>query len=167
VALSQTKLADQLVHLVPVGSEAEAIAHLATAWETYFSDATVALAPTTPGALAGAMSAFKGALVGLNLPNAGATKIQAAIQAFWSALELSASAVWIVPGGVVAPGAPPTTTSQVATRLAAQFLENVTKASDLPSAAQAVAAVLHGNGGLGGTVSVAIAPGAPSPVPVL
>jgi hypothetical protein len=156
--LSQSKLAEQLESMVPVGSEPEAINNLAAAWEKYFVDASVLLAPTAPGSLAGAMAAFRGALAGMSVPGAGVAILQAALTAFWGGVVLSAGAIW--PGSASA--TPPPGLAGLPAALAPTLANNLASNASLKSASSAIAAVLHASAGLGGTVIS----GSPPPVPI-
>jgi hypothetical protein len=158
--LSQSKLADELAKMEPVDNEAAAIVNLANAWEIYFSEASVSGVPTAPETLGGAMLAFKGALVGMNVPGAAIIKLPAALSAFWVAVQAAAGTIW----PLSAPSfPPPTLLTTLVPDLLSAFASNLASNADLRTAASDIARVLHNNAGLGGTVIV----GSPPPVPIV
>ncbi len=163
--LVQATLASELLALEPVGDEAGAIDNLAGAWENYFAGASVLGIPTTGGALAGATTAMKGALVGMSVAGAGAAKLQAGIVAFWAVVAVSAATIWAtVPPPLSA--TPPPGLGGIAAALTPVFVSNAAGSLSLADSANAVAAVLHPLQ-LGGIALLPIPPAGPGPQPIL
>jgi hypothetical protein len=161
--LLQATLAQGLASMAPTVVEADAINTLATAWETYFSAASVQGVPCLT--LSAPMAAFRAALVGMSAANAGPNKIQAAVDAFWGVVAGSAATIWLpVPNVVVPPAIKPPTISGIAAALSSVASASTAANASLEQASNDIAAVLHTNGGLGGTVTIQ-PPGAVPPVP--
>jgi hypothetical protein len=157
MTLSASKLKTELESLGPTASEATARARLAAAWTTYFYDASVAGAPCAGGTLDSAQGAMEAAMTGMSAAGAGPAKIQAGVVAFWSDVAPRGATVW---SGTVPPFTPPTTLTGLSAALLAAFSANQGASKSLSEAAEAVADVLHNNGGLGGLATV------PGPPPV-
>lgn len=170
MALIASKLASGLGGLVPVEFEAQAISNFASAWDSYFAGASVNGVPIQRAAYQSALSALRGALVGMNAPNAGPAKIQSAVTAFWTALAPLGPTLWLLPPSVITPPlTPPPGLGGIAGALQNAFTANAqNENATLASCAQAVAAALHSAGGLGGIAIVQPPPTAPPvPTPIL
>jgi len=135
-------LGNGLANLKPVMTEIEAINNLATAWENYFSNASVAGVPVIPGTLVSAISAMKAALVGLSVENMASIKIQAGIIAFWGVVAASASTIWVIAPPIISATIPPTL-GTIAASLTSVFASNLSSKLGLVEAANAIAGVLH------------------------
>jgi len=167
MALVSSVLASGLLAMVPTPVEATAITNFTNAWATYFAGASVTGVPV--GSLAAAKSAMQGALVGMSLANAGAAKIQAGITAFWGVIVTSGPTLWVLTPSVITVVTPPPTLGGIAAALTAVFASNAADPTKtLAQATNAIAIVLHNNGGLGGIATVQPPPVAPSvPTPIL
>lgn len=140
MVLSVAKLSSELSNLQAVQTEVEAINNFATAFENYFYDSSVLGIPATPGSLAGATTAMKGALVGMS--TAASTVIQAAIVAFWGVVTGSAAVIWVT-APLIASATPPPGLSLIKASLDAMFLINTQLKNDLATSANEVATALH------------------------
>ncbi len=149
--------------MAPTPVEATAISNFANAWTTYFQGASVSGASI--GSLAAAKSAMQGALVGMSAPNAGAAKIQAGITAFWGVIVASGASLWVITPSIITLVAPPPTLGGIAAALSGVFASNAADPTKtIAQATNAIATVLHTNGGLGGIATVQPPPVAlPSP----
>lgn len=161
--LIAANLATELESLIPVETEAEVINNLATAWENYFSNASVAGVATVPGTLTTATTAMKSALVGISGDGQGASKLQAGIIAFWGVVVPAVTTIWVVVPPLISAISPPSL-STIAASLTPVFLANKNSGLDLAASALAVANVLHPLQ-LGGTVTQTGAP--PVVLPIL
>jgi hypothetical protein len=149
-----TTLASELENMTPESDENVVIDRFASAWETYFYDASVGGIPANGGTLAGATSAMKSAMVGITQPNAGSISIQNGIIAFW---------------GIVASSAPPCTgatpppsLATISSVLDGVFASNVASKLSLADACSAIASSLH-TLNLGGICAIPL-PGVPTPI---
>jgi hypothetical protein len=140
--LAATTLGNELKNLTPVKTEAEAIANFATAWEGYFSNATVNAVVVTPGTLTPAINALKGAMVGLSATGAAAAKMQSGITAFWGVVVASAAAIWVTTPPIIA-ATPSPLLGGISAALSGVFTSNQAGNLSLADAAQAMAAALH------------------------
>lgn len=152
--LSQATLASEMEAMVPVETEAEGIDNFATAFETYFYDASVLAVTPTPGSLAGATTAMKSAMVGVSA--AGASAIQAGIVAFWGVVAVSAASIWTLAPPLTL-STPPPGLAGIAAALQPVFVSNTASELDLEDACAAIAAALHPTQ-LGGTATQTGAP---------
>lgn len=163
-------LANGLANMTPVPVEPAAIVNFASAWDSYFSGASVNGVPINRAAYQGALSAMKGALVGMSGPNACASKFQSAVAAFWSALGPLGPSLWVLAPAVITPplSAPPGI-GGIGAALQSVFKSNAANPkATAASCAQAIASVLHSAGGLGGIAIVQPPPTAPPiPTPIL
>lgn len=141
----QATLKDEFVTMDLYSDEASAIDAWATAWSNYFSDAETNGIPIQAAALPTAKAAMVAAMVGLSSSGAGAAKIQAGIQAWWSAIVSSPAAFWPGCTGIT----PPPGVSSIAAALGSVFASNTSGALSEEDAYNAVAGVLHPNN-LGG-----------------
>lgn len=169
MALVSSVLASGLLSMTPTVSEATAIANFANAWTSYFQGASVAGTPATAGTLNGAKSALQSALVGMSATGAGPAKIQAGIIAFWNTVVASATSIWIIPPNTITLVTAPPTLGGLAAALTSVFASNAADPTKtLAQATNAIASVLHSNGGLGGIATVQPPPVAPPvPTPIL
>lgn len=171
--LVSSTLASGLQALTPTSVEATAIAAFSDAWASYFQAASVQGTPPVGGmlnaGLAAAQEAMKSAMVGMSAPNAGSTKIQAGIQAFWDVVAAQAAVIWLpAPNVVTPPAVAPPTLSSIASALESVFSSNTSGNLSLAQAAQNIADVLHTNGGMGGTVTITTpAPATIPGIPIL
>lgn len=140
--LSQAALKSGLAQLTPTTSEATGIDRFATAFKTYFEDATVDGVSVVPAALAGADTALRAALVGISAGGAS-TKIQAALAAWWVAVSASAAAIWPGHSPPVLSATVPPTLATLATALEAVFAANLAARAELADAADAIATAMH------------------------
>lgn len=170
MTLVASTLASGLGNMVPVETEAQAISNFASAWDSYFSAASVNGVPIQRAAYQPAMAALRSALVGMSAPNAGPAAIQSAITAFWSTLAPLGPSLWVLAPAVVTPPlTPPPGLGGIAGALQSVFTANAqNENATLSSCVQAVASVLHSAGGLGGIAIVQPPPTAPPvPTPIL
>ncbi len=165
MGLVRGNLTAGLINMEPVSTETEAIDTFAAAFSTYFGDASVSGVNVNPGSLAPAETAMKSALVGLSVPSASATIIQAGITAFWSTIVGSAAVVWTVVPAIVS-ATPPALLSGIAAGLTSVFASNLASQLELDLAAQNVATVIH-NAQTGGTALLGPPPPGGTIVPIL
>lgn len=140
--LSQATLSAQLALLTPTTSEATGIDRFATAFRSYFQGAQVDGIVAAPAALAGAETALRAAMIGISAGGA-ATRIQAALVAWWAAVSASAGAVWPGHSPPVLSATVPPALASLSTALDAVFAANLAARATLPQAADAIATVLH------------------------
>jgi len=140
-------------------TEPPARAALALAWANYFYNATSNGVPVTPGSLAGAQAAMAAALTGMSVSGAGAAAIQAGITAFWTAIVGTPPAIFAAATVIT----PPPTLGGIAAALPPVFAANTMPGVTKTQALNAIAIVLHANGGIG---SIATFPG-PVVAPIL
>ena len=167
MALSQAKL-ELVFQGPPTVVESEVIDVLASRFLDFFLDSTVSGAAAVPGPLAPAEAAFRAAAVGLSVAGQSASKVQAAISAFWTAALAAAPTVWVtIPVILPASGTPPPTLGGVTAALTSVFATNLSSEADLATAsANAAAAVMPTQ--LGATVTLSPPPIGGTPlVPVL
>lgn len=167
MALSQAKL-ELVFQGPPTVIESEVIDILAARFLDFFLDSTVAGSPALPAPLAAAELAFRAAAVGLSQTGQSASRVQAAISAFWTAALAVAPTVWItIPPIVPGSATPPPGLGGVSAALSSVFAVNLASDADLPTAsANAAAAVMPTQ--LGATVTLAPPPPGGTPlVPVL
>lgn len=150
MALSSATLASELdAQVGNVATEAAARTAWAQAWNNYFGHASCG--GTISGlALPAAKSAMASALTGMS--SSGASAIQAGIAAWWAALVPATAFA----GATVI--TPPATVSGIAAALASVFTTNNAPGVTKTQALANLAAVLHANGGLGGTATIAGTP---------
>lgn len=91
MVMSKTKLEGKLASIVPVGTEAEAIANFANAYADHVLDVPLgtgaqAATPIQAGGVALGKAAMIAALTGMNDPGAAAGKLKSGLQAFWNAV---------------------------------------------------------------------------------
>lgn len=141
MTLLSTTLTSGLESMEPTDDETTAIDNFASAWEDYFSDASVAGVVTTPGTLTAAVTALKGGMTGVSNGDA-ATLIQSAITTFWAVVGGSAATIWVTAPPVLSVTPPPGLTG-IAAALTAVFAANTSGELDLAACADAVAAALH------------------------
>jgi len=160
--MSQSTLSTELQNMVPVDNEPAGIDNFAAAWEEYFSESTVAGSTVTPGSLAGATAALKGAMTGVaNVDSAKA--IADGIEAFWGVVEVSAATIWITVPPLASATAPPSL-SEIEEAVAAAGTANITGELNLEDSADAIATAIHPNN-LGGLAKNTAVP--PVDIPIL
>jgi hypothetical protein len=161
MVMVSTTLASELESMTPESNENVVIDRFASAWETYFYDASVGGIPANGGTLAGATSAMKSAMVGITQPNAGSISIQNGIIAFWGVVASSAASIWTtVPPCTGA--TPPPSLATISSVLDGVFASNVASKLSLADACSAIASSLH-TLNLGGICAIP-SPGAPTPI---
>lgn len=148
MAMSQGKLASQLLHLTPAATEAQAIATLVGAYSTFAADAEAAGVPVTAAGVALGSAAMQAALVGVSAPGAGASVLTSAVQAFWAAVAGGVAASF---SGATAVVPPPHAGLQAL--LEATFASNLASRASLADATAAVAGDLYNQAIIGGTVT--------------
>lgn len=156
MAMSEATLASELEALVPEATEAAAAARLTEAYGNYAADAEGNAVPIESTGIDLGKAAMEPALAGMSAPGAGATVIANAVIAFWVAAAVPASfptATIVVP--------PPN--AGLAVALEAVFASNTAAQASLEDAAANIAAVMHAQAIIGGTVTL---PG-PSVGPIL
>jgi hypothetical protein len=159
--LSQSKLASELEAMEPVATEIEAIYNFATAFDTYFQDASVIGLPVT-GTTAPAKVAMIAAMPGLSIT--GALSMTAGVVAYWGVIATTVAVVWpLVPP--LTSGTPPPLLSTMTAGLIAAFLANTAAQLNLSDSAAAIAAVMHPLQ-LGGIAIQSTIP-VPTPQPIL
>jgi hypothetical protein len=161
MVMVSTTLASELENMTPESDENVVIDRFASAWETYFYDASVGGIPANGGTLAGATSAMKSAMIGITQPNAGSISIQNGIIAFWGVVASSAASIWTtVPPCTGA--TPPPNLATISSTLDGVFASNVASELSLADACNAIAGALHALN-LGG-ICIIPTPGAPTPI---
>jgi hypothetical protein len=169
VSLDESTLALGIAAMGPAATEQAAIDAFVSAWNAYFAGASLADVSAVEDSYSAGLSAMRSALIGMSAPGGGAAKIQSGVTAFWGGIASAGTTMWPVPPpAVVAPTvAPPPALGTIALGLTPVFAANVAASLSLADAADAIAAVLHATGGLGGLVNVTIPPAGPVPVPIL
>jgi hypothetical protein len=168
VPLDPATLASGIETMTPTSDEQSAIAAFANAWSGYFAGSTVSGVPAVPGSFDPALAAMRGAMVGMSKDNAGALAIQAGITAFWGAIAALPATIWpLAPAIVLAATVPPTTLSLISTALVGAFATNAASGLSLHDAANAIALLLHNDGGVGATVTGATSAGSPVTLPII
>jgi hypothetical protein len=148
MAMSASELADQLLGLAPVPTEAQAVVTLADAYGEFAAGASAGAATITPAGVALGKAAMQVALAGISSPGAGAAVLTAAIQAFWVAVASGLATSFAAATAIVPP---PHAGLQVA--LEATFAANTASGASLADATQAVATVIHNQAIIGGAVT--------------
>jgi hypothetical protein len=157
MALVQNTLATQLQNLAPASVEATAITNLVNAYATYAAGAA-ALTPILSTGIDLGKAAMQSALVGMSATGAGLVSIPAAIVAFWAAVAAGLTASF---AGATAITPPPHAT--LAALFAATCAANTASELSLADSTAAIAANMHENAILGGTVTTA----GPTVTPIL
>jgi len=152
--------------LEPVDTEAEGIDNFMTAWEDYFSLASVSGVPTGAGSLNGALSTMRGAMTGVGNQDAAANIIQAAITAFWGVVAGAAPSIWVPPNPVVSATVPPGL-GNIGTTIQGIFDSNTAGKLELAVCAVNVANALHPLQLGGIAITQPPPPSGPVPVPIL
>lgn len=147
--LSATALASELDGAIQLAtSEAAARNSWASAWTAYFYGAMAGAVPATPGSLVGAEAAMAAGMTGLSVT--GAAAMQSGLTAFWGVVAASFAVVF--PTALLV--TPPPGLAAVAAALAVVFASNTASAATREAALLAIAGTLHGTAGLGGTVTL-------------
>lgn len=149
MAMTAATLTSQLLNLVPVGSEAAAIATLVGAYGAFASAATAGAATITAAGVDLGKAAMQITLVGVSAPNAGSAVLTAAIQAFWVAVAGGLATSFPSASAVTPP-------PHVGLRplLDAAFAANVSGKAGLAAAVNAVATQVYNQAIIGGTVTL-------------
>lgn len=140
--LSQATLSMQLRALTPTNSEAVGIDRFVAAYKAYFAEATVDGVAVTAAALAAAETAMRAALAGIN-GGGGAAKFQAAIVAWWAAVNTGAGAIWTGHSPPVLSVTPPPGLTGLAAVLEPVFAANMTAQAEIDEATDAIATTMH------------------------
>ncbi len=149
MAMVQATLATQLQNMIPVNLEATAITNLVNAYGTYASTATGAGVPiAAPGVTIG-KTAMSTALVGMSATDAGRTLIPAACLAFWTAA--CAAFATTFPGSIASTPPPHVT---LPTSFLTTVDANTSGSLGLVASMKAIAAVMHADAIIGGTVTL-------------
>lgn len=148
MVMSSSLLATQLLSLVPVATEAEAISVLADAYAVFAAGATAGAVPMAAPGVSLGKAAMLSALAGMSSPDAGASVLASAATAFWSA----------VAGGLATsfPGATaivPPPHAALQTLLDSTFASNVASTTLQAAAVNAVAVDFYGQAIVGGSVT--------------
>lgn len=163
-------LAAGLGTVQPAEQEGVAVSALTSAWLNYVQGASVLGVPALRPVLDGLpRQAFQGPLNGIALQGTAATRLQAAILAFWAACGPLATAIWIIPPPtIIVPGTliPPPGNASLAASILADFVSNTSGKLQL-QAAGAVLARTIGLAQLGGTIQTQVLPAAPVITPIL
>lgn len=131
---------------------------IAQAFGNYFKQASTPSAPIAASvdaavsAMAGSMSFPHGN------PEAGAAALVGGFSAFWTSMQAAAATAW--PGHL--PGMPPPGLASLAAALSATFILNNVQDKTKLQAALNLAAAIHPNAGIGGTVI--LPPSTPVPI---
>jgi hypothetical protein len=157
MAMLQATLASQLQNMTPTDQEATAITNLVNAYGTFASTAAAGAAVIPAANVNSGKAAMQAALTGMSQSGQAATKIGAAVQAFWVAA--------IVPpwppavSGVAPPNA------GLAGLLATTFTNNTDGDLTLAQAANAVATDMYNQAIIGGLMNIPPPPaGTPTPI---
>lgn len=148
MSMSSSVLASELLAVQPEALEPDAIENLAEAFANYCKDAA-ALTPILAPAIATAKTAFIGAASGLSNSGAGAGKIVAAIQAFWTSIAAGGTSSF---AGATAIS--PAFSSLSAGAISPVFTANIDGALSQSAATSALALAIHATR-TGGTVTTA------------
>jgi hypothetical protein len=159
MAMTQATLSTQLQNMTPTGAEATAITNLVNAYGTYAAGAASNGVPIQAAGVNLGKAAMQAALVGMSGANQGITKIPASIVQFWIAVAGGLATSF---AGAIAIVPPPN--AGLAALLAATFPANVSGNKTLVQACNAIAADMHVQAIIGGTVTFA---GPIGPFPIL
>lgn len=141
-------LANELLNLDPVDTEAQAAQTLADAYAVFAADAQAGVPQITPTGVSLGKAAMLAGLIGMNAPGAGAAVIAAAVQAFWVAVAGGlatsfAGAIAILPPAHVG----------LQALLALDFLNNTNSAATKAAATSLIAGDFYAQAIIGGTVT--------------
>lgn len=150
MAMVSSTLANQLLNLNPVSTEAAAITTLANAYAAYAGAAVAGAQPLTAAGVALGKAAMTTALAGISVPGAGAAKLVAGIQAFWGAVAIGLTTSFV---GAVAITPPPH--AGLLALLSSTFASNVASKASKANATSAIASNCHSQAVIGGTVTYA------------
>lgn len=157
--LVQATLSTQLQNLVPVATEPPAVTALTNAYGVYAAGATSNGVPITAAGVNLGKAAMSAVLVGMSASGAGITKIPASIVQFWIAVAGGLATSF---PGAIAIVPPPN--AGLAALLAATFPANTSGNKTLAQACDAIAANMHAQAIIGGTVTFT---GPTGPFPIL
>lgn len=148
VTLSQAKLSDMFKSLTPTTDYTVAAARISSGFQTYFAEATVlGIGIGSVGLLAPCKAAMDVALLAAMAPrNNAAGAFQSGITAWWGAVPAVAAVLWVGEPPMAPPvlsATPPPGLSGIAAALSTVFAANRAGGLNLPSASDAIAAVLH------------------------
>lgn len=147
MAMVEATLATELQNLTPTSTESSAITALVDAYATYAADAEAATPIKSTGIDLG-KTAMASALSGMSASGAGLTIIPNAILAFWNGVAAGLATSF---DGATAISAPPHATLE--TLFAATAAANTSGSKTLIEATEAIAADMHANAIVGGTVT--------------
>ena len=148
MAMASNVLAVELLALVPVATEAEAVVTLSNAYAEFAADAVAGEVAITAAGVELGKVAMQAGLVGMNAPNAGVAKITSAVIAFWTAVAGGLSTSF---AGATAITFPPH--AGLAALLTATLATNLATSADRPTATNAMAVDLYNQAIVGGSVT--------------
>ena len=148
MAMTSAVLAYELRNLDPVPTEAQAIVTLTNAYGVFASYATAVGVPITSAGVSLGKAAMASALVGMNAPNAGASKLAAAVQAFWGAVALGLAVSFT---GALAITPPPN--AGLLSLLTTHFATNTSGSATKEAATTTIAGDFYVQAIIGGTVT--------------
>jgi hypothetical protein len=148
MAMSADVLATQLLSLVPVETEAQAIVALTDAYGVFAADAVAGVAPITVAGVVLGQAAMRAALVGMSAPGAAPAVLVAATQAFWGAVAGGLAVSFL---GAIAIVPPPHVGLQALLTLT--FSTNTTTSASQVVATNAVAGDFYNQAIIGGSVT--------------
>jgi hypothetical protein len=152
MTMVQATLATALANMVPTEDEAAAIQEFADAYEQYALDAT-ALTPILPAGVTLGKNAMIPAMTGISTPGQGAQKMVDGIVAFWGGVAGGLTTSFAAAIAIT----PPPHASLLAA-LPPIFASNTSGGLSLSDSMNAIAAPMHANAIVGGTVTT---PGGP------
>ncbi len=147
--MSQSVLASALATLQPTDTEATAVARLTDAYATFAADAIAGAIPITPAGVALGRAAMLPALTGISSPDAGATILVSATQAFWVAVVSGLSASFATATAIIPPPH-----AGLLSALLSVFAANVDSQASVDDALNAVAGAFFAQAIIGGTITV-------------
>ncbi len=160
MTMAAATLANELLNLDPVDTEAAAITTLADAYAVFAAQAQAGPQTITATGVNLGKAAMSAALIGVSSPGAGAAVLTTAIQAFWAAVAGGLATSF---AGAIAITPPPH--SSLTAQLSSTFSTNTSTTADKPTATSAIASDMYSEAVIGGTVTY---PGGPPPVfPIL
>lgn len=141
MALSKSTIEDGLNGMTLYTVESDAAEALASVYDSYFLEAMANGVPVTEGSTELAKGAFQTALVGMSGAGQGATKLASAVTAYWNAIVLAATSVFV--GCTVI--SPPPTLGLISASLVLVFAQNIAERSSKTVCSGRIAGVLHDN----------------------
>lgn len=146
--MASATLANQLLNLDPVATELQARQTLTDAYGVYASAAVAGAVAITVAGINLGKAAMLAALVGMNASGAGAAKLVAGVQAFWTAVAGGLATSF---AGATAITPPPH--AGLLALLTSSFATNTSGAASKASATSLIASNFHAQAIIGGTVT--------------